>query len=247
MSGDPWQPLAEAYAAGRTGYSGELYDTIAAFGLRRDASILDVGCGTGIAAAPFAANGFAVTGVDSSEAMLEKARVAIPQGEFVQAPAESLPFTDGRFDVVISAQAFHWFDRAKALDEAIRVLRPGGIVAIWWKHLMTQDAVAEIRREAFRSLGVEPPVSGLTGGFREFYGSGGLVDQTLRVLPWRSAMPLDQYMRYERSRRSAREALGENAERYFVELERRLRERFGAGNPTLPLAYMHYLYLAKKR
>ncbi len=247
MSPDPWQPLAEAYAANRTGYSGELYDTIAAFGLRRGVSILDLGCGTGIAAMPFASNGFPVTGVDPSEAMLAKARAAIPHAEFVQASAESLPFTGERFDVVISAQAFHWFDRLKAFGEIERVLRPGGIVAIWWKQLMTQDPVSEITCETFRSLGVEPPANGLSGGFREFYGAAGLVDQTLRVLPWRSAMPLEQYVGEERSRRSTRDALGENSERYFAELERRLHERFGAGNPALPLAYLQYLYLAKKR
>ena len=247
MSGDPWQPLAEAYAANRTGYSSELYDTIAAFGLKRGQSILDVACGTGIAAAPFAANGFRVTGVDASEAMLAQARNAIPGAEFVQGTAENLPFQAGQFDVAISAQAFHWFNRAKALAEIERVLRRGGMVAIWWKHLMAQDTVGEIRRETFQSLGVEPPVSGLSGGFREFYGSAGLFDQTLRVLPWRTAMAFEQFMGYERSRRAAREALGEKAERYFTELERRLHERFGAGNPTLPLAYMQYLYLAKKR
>lgn len=247
MSGDLWQPLAEAYAANRTGYSGELYDTIAAFGLRRGQSILDIACGTGIAAAPFAANGFPVTGVDASEAMLDKARAAIPDAKFVRGSAENLPFADAQFDVAISAQAFHWFDRAKALEELQRVLRAGGIVAIWWKHLMAQDTVGEIRREVFESLGLEPPASGLTGGFREFYGSAGLMEQTLRVLPFRSAMPLEQYMGYERSRRNARDALGDNAERYYAELQRRLNERFGNGNPSLPLAYMQYLYLAKTR
>ena len=247
MSGDPWQPLAEAYAANRTGYSAELYDTIAAFGLRRGASILDVGCGTGIAALPFSSNGFPVTGVDPSEAMLSKARAAIPHAEFVQASAEHLPFTDERFDVAISAQAFHWFDRGKAFAEIERVLRRGGIVAIWWKQLMTQDAVGEITGETFRRLGIEPPVSGLSGGFREFYGAAGLADQTLRVLPWRTAMPLEQYVGYERSRRSTRDALGENGERYFAELKRRLHQQFGPENPVLPLAYLQYLYLAKKR
>ena len=216
------------------GYSAELYDTIASSGLRRGASILDVGCGTGIAALPFASNGFPVAGVDASEAMLAKARAAVPNVEFVQGSAENLPFTDERFDVVISAQAFHRFDRVKAFDEIHRVLRPGGMVAIWWKQLMSQDPVSEITAEAFRALGMEPPVSGLSGGFREFYGAPGFAEQTLRVLPWRSAMPLEQYA-------------GENGERCFAELERRLHERFGGGNPTVPLAYLQYLYLAKKR
>lgn len=239
--------LAAGYAANRIGYSNELYDTIARFGLRRNATILDVGCGTGIASGPFAANGFPVTGVDPSEAMLAKAKERMPAAVFVQGSAEALPFPNERFDLVISAQAFHWVDRAQALSEAHRVLRPGGAIAIWWKHLMAQDPVKELRDEIFRSLGAEPPVNGLTGGFREFYASTNFMEQTLRVIPWRTAMPLEQYLGYERSRRNVREALGANVEQYFTTLERRLRERLGEGNPTVPLGYAQYLYLAKKR
>lgn len=244
---DVWAPLAQEYAANRKGYSNEIYDAIANFGLRRAATILDVGCGTGIASEPFAANGFPVTGVDASPAMLEKAKERLPNADFVQANAEALPFPNERFDVVISAQAFHWFERAKALSEAHRVLRPGGLLAIWWKHLMSQERLSEIRAETFKSLGAEPPASGLSGGFREFYGSEQFFDQTLRVIPWRTSMPLDHYLGYERSRRSTYDALGSRAESYFSLLEQRLSELAGPGNPTISVAYTQYLYLAKKR
>jgi SAM-dependent methyltransferase len=149
--------------------------------------------------------------------------------------------------VVVSAQVFHWVDRAKALAEAHRVLRPGGTIAIWWKLLMAQDPVNELRGDTFRALGVEPPASGLTGGFREFYASPDFMEQTLRVIPWRTSMPLEQYVGYERSRRNAHQALGEKTGQYVSALEKRLRERFGEGNPTVPLGYVQYLYLAKKR
>lgn len=244
---DAWTQLAEEYAANRKGYSNELYDTIANFGLRRGATILDVGCGTGLASEPFAKNGFPVTGVDASPAMLAKAQERLPDAVFVEGSAEALPFPNERFDVVVSAQAFHWFDRSRALAEAHRVLRPGGIIAIWWKHLMAEDHLSEIRNECFRALGKEAPRSGLNGGFREFYGSEQFTDQTLRVLPWRTSMPLEQYLGYERSRRSTHEALGAQAEAYFKLLEQRLHEFAGPGNPTLSVAYIQYLYLAKKR
>lgn len=244
MSGS-WDALAENYAANRIGYSGEVYETIAAYGLRRGSSILDVGCGSGLASEPFAANGFSVTGVDSSAAMLEKARERLPDASLLEAPAEALPFENAQFDVVISAQAFHWFDRSRALAEAVRVLRSGGIAAIWWKHLMSGDDAKEAREQTFRDLGIDSPQSGLSGGFREFYAQPDLTEQTLRVIPWRTAMPLDRYMGYERSRCSAREALGAQAERYFALLEQRLRERAPGG--TLALSYIHYLYLGRKR
>lgn len=242
---DQWAALAQEYASHRSGYSHELYDTIAEFGLRRGATILDVGCGTGIACEPFAMNGFPVTGVDSSEAMLAAASQRLPSATFVKGEAEALPFPNERFDVVISAQTFHWVDRARALAEAGRVLRHGGIIAVWWKHLMGQDAIKQIRDEVFLALGKQPPESGLGGGFREFYASQ-FTQQTLRVIPWRNATPLDRYLGYERSRCSVRKALGAQADEYYRLLEERVRERAGAGNPTLSLAYIQYLYMAKK-
>jgi ubiquinone/menaquinone biosynthesis C-methylase UbiE len=242
---DQWAVLAQEYANYRTGYSNELYDTIAAFGLRRGATILDVGCGTGIASAPFAMNGFPVTGADPSEAMLAQASQRLPNATFIQAEAEALPFPNERFDVVISAQTFHWVDRARALAEAYRVMRRGGMIAIWWKHLMAQDPTKQLRDDLFLELGKQPAESGLSGGFREFYASQ-FAQQTLRVLPWRVASSLEEYMGYERSRAVVRRTFGAQADRYFSLLEQRIRERGGAGNPTLSLAYVQYLYMAKK-
>lgn len=242
---DEWAALAQDYAIYRSGYSNELYDFIAQFGLRRGAGILDVGCGTGIASEPFAMNGFPVTGIDPSPAMLAAAARRLPNATFVKGEAEALPFPNERFDVVISAQTFHWVDRARALSEAYRVLRPGGIIAIWWKHLMATDAVKAIRDEVFRSLGQEPVNGGPGGGFKEFYASP-FTQQTLRVVPWRTATPLEQYMGYERSRCSVRKALGAQSEEYLRRLEAVLREQSGGANPTLALAYIQYLYMAKK-
>lgn len=242
---DRWAVLAQEYASHRTGYSNELYDAIASFGLKRGATILDVGCGTGIASRPFHGNGFPVTGLDASEAMLSQAAQTLPNATLVQGEAEALPFPDERFDVVISAQTYHWVDRARALAEAYRVMRPGGVIAVWWKHLMSDDSTNVLRDRVVREMGNEPIESGLKGGFKEFYASQ-FTQQTLRVLPWRVSMTLPEYMGYERSRANVRNALGSRADEYFRMLESRLRERAGAENPTLTLAYIQYLYMAKK-
>jgi ubiquinone/menaquinone biosynthesis C-methylase UbiE len=243
---DHWAVLAQELATLRTGYSNELYDAIASFGLRRGATILDVGCGTGVASEPFVANGFPVTGIDSSDAMLAVAQQRLPSATFVKGEAEALPFPNERFDVVINAQTYHWLDRAKALSEAYRVLRKGGMVAVWWKNLMAYDAIKLARDEVFFSMGKQPVESGLTGGFREFYASQ-FKEQTLRVLPWRVATPLDEYLRYERARGVVHKALGDKVDEYIRRLEDRLREQGGEGNPALSLAFIQYLYMAKKQ
>ena len=236
--------LAAHYVAGRTGYSNELYGALASFGLAPSHHVLDVGCGTGLASRPLIENAVRVTGVDVSAPMLAKARDHYPSATWVEGSAEALPFEAHAFDAAISAQAFHHVDRTKAIAEVVRVVKPGGIVGIWWKVLMDQDPVAQLRARVAREMGAEPPHSGLKGGFKEFY-AGALVDPTLRVIPWHATVSLVDYLNYERSRKSVRDAFGSRSERYFEELERRLAEMLG-GRPTyLALSYVQYLYVAR--
>jgi len=93
--------------------------------------ILDLGCGTGDLLRRFAAAGAGrLAGIDPSEGMLAVARElssAQADIDFLCAPAESLPFGEGEFDIVTSCIAFHHFPEPReALAEAARVLRPSG-------------------------------------------------------------------------------------------------------------------------
>jgi ubiquinone/menaquinone biosynthesis C-methylase UbiE len=236
--------LAEHYDAGRTGYSNELYNALASFGLAPRHHVLDVGCGTGLASRPLIENAFRVTGVDVSPAMLAKARERYPAGTWVEGSAEALPFPPDTFDAAIGAQAFHHVDRAKAIAELVRVLKPGGLVGIWWKVLMDQDPVAQVRARVAQEMGGEPPQSGLKGGFKEFYAAG-LQDAALRVIPWHLTVSLDGYLNYERSRKSVRDAFGSRSDRYFAQVESRLREMVGERAGYLALSYVQYLYVAR--
>ena len=237
--------LAENYDAGRIGYAPEIYTHLVANGLDSRRSVLDIGCGTGLASALLVENGYRVTGVDPSEAMLAHAKRRYPGAEWVVGTAEKLPFKDASFDAVISAQIMHRVDRAAAMNEILRVLRPGGVAGIWWRHLMGDDAVKLMRDEAAAEVGIEAPLAGLRGGFKEFYAAP-FREHALRVVPWRASMPLSQVVQMERSRGNVHDRMGERLEAYIEAFERRLRERFGAGDPYIPLSYTHYLYLAKK-
>ena len=99
--------------------------------------VLDVGCGTGnYAAALTEATGCRVSGIDPSRRMLDRARDAAPWESLVQGSAESLPFGDDSFDVVMSTDVIHHIgDRDAYFREAARVLRPGGhIVTVTDSH-----------------------------------------------------------------------------------------------------------------
>ncbi|HET9028717.1 MAG TPA: class I SAM-dependent methyltransferase [Candidatus Aquilonibacter sp.] len=237
--------LAENYDAGRIGYAPEIYTNLVANGLNQRYRVLDVGCGTGLASAPLIGWGYPVTGIDPSEPMLAHAKRRFPTAEWVVGTAEALPFKDGSFDAVISAQTMHRVDRAAAMKEVFRVVRKGGLVGIWWKHLMSDDAVKSLRDEAASEIGIAPPPAGLTGGFKEFYATP-FTTHAIRVVPWRTSMPLSQIVEMERSRGNVHDRMGEQYDAYIKIFERRLHERFGEGDPYVPLAYTHYLYIATK-
>lgn len=105
------------------------------------ATVLDVACGTGeferLLLADYPTQ--QIVGVDISDKMLviaEQKCHAYPNVSFQTAPASALPFANDSFDVIVSANAFHYFDNPNAaLEEMKRVLKPNGTVVIldWCK------------------------------------------------------------------------------------------------------------------
>lgn len=97
-------------------------------------AVLDVACGTGaltLAAAAIAGPTGRVTGLDANPEMLAVARRKSADIDWREGVAESLPFDDASFDAVVSQFGFMFFaDRAKALSEMMRVLKPGGRLAV---------------------------------------------------------------------------------------------------------------------
>jgi SAM-dependent methyltransferase len=96
--------------------------------------VLDVACGTGVlacAAAERVGASGRVVGLDANPQMLAVARRRRPPVEWVDGRAEQLPFDDRSFDAVLSQFGLMFFDdRVAALHEMMRVLRPGGRLAV---------------------------------------------------------------------------------------------------------------------
>ena len=105
-------------------------------GVAAEDEVLDVACGPGLVACEFALKAKQVTGVDITPRMLELAaqrqkEKGLENLDWVLASVIPLPFPDARFSVVVTRYSFHHFlDPKAALDEMIRVCRPGGRVVI---------------------------------------------------------------------------------------------------------------------
>jgi SAM-dependent methyltransferase len=126
---------ASDYAKHRAGFTDRFFDRLfEACIVSKGNRVLDLGAGTGTIARGLAKRGCLVTGLDSSEAMLEQAKMlASEEGldiPFVRARAEHTLLPSGSFDVVTAGTCWHWFDRPDAAREARRVLEPSGRLLI---------------------------------------------------------------------------------------------------------------------
>ncbi|MDZ4755652.1 MAG: class I SAM-dependent methyltransferase [Phycisphaerae bacterium] len=131
--------LASTYEAHRPRYPAVIFDRLLDGVPQSNANVpiraLDVGCGTGISTRALAERAVDVIAMDPGEDMLERARAAcaaFPTIQFVLGSAENADLPAEHVDLVLAAQAFHWFEPLRALAEFHRVLRPGGRSALLW-------------------------------------------------------------------------------------------------------------------
>src|SRR5688572_17452800 len=121
--------VAQAYDRGRPSYPAEA----AAWLTGGEAKVvLELGAGTGKLTRQLVDQGHAVFATEPDEAMLALLRERVPEVSAKVATAEDIPANDRSVDVVVVAQAFHWFDHEAALAEIARVLKPGGHLALVW-------------------------------------------------------------------------------------------------------------------
>ena len=127
---------ADNYAKYRPGYPAGVIEILQrGCGLRATSIIADVGSGTGIITELFLKNGNPVFAIEPNAAMREVAErllIAHPKFVSIDGTAEETTLANESIDLVVAAQAFHWFDRRKARQEFLRILKPNGWVVLVW-------------------------------------------------------------------------------------------------------------------
>ena len=124
------------YVKYRPGYPVEVLELFRdAIGLTPDSIVADLGSGTGLSAKLFLENGNTVYGVEPNAAMRAAAEEFfrdLPNFKSVDGTAENTTLPDNSLDLVIAAQAFHWFEPAATRREIHRIAKQNGYVALIW-------------------------------------------------------------------------------------------------------------------
>ena len=216
--------VADHYDAARPSYPDQLYDSIEELSgtFLAGARVADVGAGTGISTRGLLRRGARVVAVDHGPAMLSVLRSYPPLVPAVLADANALPFADGCLDLVTFAQSWHWVDLSRAPREVMRVVRPGGALALWWNIVHVGD-VQWLREHRDRLR--ETDGGKVSGQFCETWRliprtfSG--LDVEIAQLAWERVVPKELFLTEVRSKSFVADLGRDGAER-FVGREREL-------------------------
>jgi SAM-dependent methyltransferase len=235
---------ARDYVKYRPSYPDAAIDSVLE-GLAEPASLsaADVGAGTGISARLLAGRGVHVVAVEPNAHMREAAephaRVVFHDGT-----AESTGLDDAAFDLVLCAQAFHWFRSEAALSEFRRILRPGARLALMWNRRSQTDPFTAGYRDAILAVGGESAAERMEFDPAVVPRSGFFALPALRTVPNAQRLDLEGLIGRAQSA-SYVPKQGPNAER-LLDLLRALHARYADDHGFVTLVYATEVYLSAR-
>lgn len=126
----------ENYVKHRPGYPSEVLDLFKSeLGLTANSVVADIGSGTGISARQFLEFGCTVIGVEPNDAMRAAAENYLkdfPNFRSVKGTSDQTGLENGSVDLVVAAQAFHWFEPISTQKEFARIVKTGGWIVLIW-------------------------------------------------------------------------------------------------------------------
>jgi SAM-dependent methyltransferase len=223
---DHFSNQAADYARHRPHYPAALFEWLSSLPDRRERA-LDVACGSGQAAVPLCEYFPRVIGSEPSLAQLQYAETH-PAIDYICSTAEQLPFADQQFELITSAQAVHWFDHSRFNREVERLLKPGGVLAVWGYGLFSIEPAIDQLIEHYYSETVgkywpperhwiEKGYAGLPFPFETFDTPGFKIE-----VEWN----LPQVIRYLFTWSATQHYMAEHDDDPLLELEKRLAEHW---------------------
>ena len=244
---------AANYDAIRPRYCPELFHAIVeAADVNVDKCCLEIGPGTGQATEPILNTGCLITAVELGSSLAEyfavkytdRENLTVWQGDFLDYPE------DRQFDLIYSATAFHWIPREEGLGKVMRLLKPGGILALFWNHPIPGGGVetpgAQALQRVYEKYGKgrrDNPFDGSTcPAYCDALRDAGFTDVTFELFEaWRK-LDGEQYVMLLRSYSDHAKMTPDER----TSLEKDMKEAIQGLGGTLPIRDLMDLYIARK-
>jgi SAM-dependent methyltransferase len=120
--------------------------------LERDATVLDLGAGTGKLTRVLVDRYARVVAVEPLDGLRAILAERVPEADVRDGVAEEIPLADAEVDGVFAGQAFHWFANDAAVVEIARVLRAGGVLALLWNRALEPSPLPPAYRARLEQL-----------------------------------------------------------------------------------------------